>query len=185
MPRLTAHEFPGLYDNLDVDTDKLGFIMLKVRPFPVLQFVEDGEDDLYYSPDKDSYIQGVVAETKAHVTLLGGLLKPGPQWRKEVDQVLESWVVPRIKIKAIGAFPSPYPDQDYSCIVAHIDVTPELQEGNDRLAMLPHINMFPGYHPHVTIAYVKSDATQKWIDTFQFLEGFELEPTGINYGSEK
>lgn len=192
MPRTS--DFTEIYEELGVDPFNLGCIMLDVYPLSITSRVPNGENDLYYAEDpRLKYAQGAVGEEKAHITLLYGLLEKGVKWRKHVDTVLEGWEKPEfLTIERIGAFPATVPGQDYSCIVAHIKPTPELLDANARLKFLPHIDGFPEYSPHVTLAYVKNGPSdvewarnirEKWVMSLaKRLSGTQIPTLGLNYG---
>lgn len=192
MPKTT--ELLDTYRRLGIDPFDLGCIMLDVVPFDVAACVPDGREDLYFSSNpKLKYAQGDVASSKAHLTLLFGLLEKGPKWKKEVDAVLEGWDQPEaVVVDRIGYFPSSVPGEDYSCIVAHIKPTERLLDANARLRMLPHIDGFPEYKPHVTLAYVKNGPSdvdwarstrEKWIMSMSTrLTNWNLPTLGLNYG---
>lgn len=205
---LSAHQFPEVYKTLGIDLSKLGCIMLDLEPFPEMnRIVQDpftgtqsnlhqflGGDDAYVSPDPTKFwIKGYVG-AEPHVTLLYGLLTPGNEspMRELVPQMLEDWLCQFINIDHVGFFASPYPDEPYYCIVAHIEPTLALLEGNDRLKMLPHINTFPGYKAHATIAYIRADRKDSeqyrdWIieELNLALKGKKLMVKGINLGGNK
>lgn len=193
--QLNSRMFPTVYESLGVTISDLGCIMLDVVPFDVTRHVEHGKDDLYFGTHPAlKYAQGAVAEKSAHITLLFGLMESGPKWRKEVDEVLEGWVPPAIHIKDVSFFPSNIQGEDYSCIVGKIEVTPELLEANQRLQLLPHINTFPEYTPHVTLAYIKNGPSgvqwaestlDKWLISLSPLEGAALPVRGLNYGGNE
>lgn len=160
---LSAHQFKQVYEDLGYDLTKLGCIMLNTKPIHIGHLIDDA--DLYYTKNPDRFwIKGRVAEDKPHVTLLYGLIRSGRELRKHVDRVLdiagdtkpEYW--PRtVEIKDIGYFDSPYEDDPYYCIVAHLQITSQLRQAHDRLSFLPHIVTFPGYKAHITLAYIKKD----------------------------
>lgn len=187
MTHVNANQFPDVYTALGINTNKLGCIMLDVDPLEITERVVRGQEDLYEARNPERFwIAGAVAEHTAHVTLLYGLLEHGLQWKPLVDIVLDGWTPPPLTIKSVGAFESPFSDEDYSCIVAHIDVTPELLEGHNRLELLPHINTFLEYRPHLTLAYVKSEAKDRWLlELGDQLDGTTLTVRNINYGSKK
>ena len=85
-----------------------------------------------------------------------GLLRSGQELKKHVTAVLEGWELPNIKIKEVNFFYGQ--TGEYVTIVALVDVTDELKEGHQRLSLLPHINTFGEYKPHITLAYVKASA---------------------------
>lgn len=182
-PELSAYSFPGLYEGIGVDTNKLGCVMLDTEPIPVMEYSEGTEDDLYFKPDKESYMQGAVAEKYSHITILYGLMESGQTWRKQVNIVLKGWGVESLTITKVAFFDNP--NHDCYCIVAHVKVTPELQEGNGRLRFLPHVDTFMSYKPHVTLAYIKKDEAilKRWVRNLaRKLNGTTLTTTGLNYG---
>lgn len=187
MPDLSSSQFPTVYRKLGIDLTKLGVVMLDVKPFKVTESVEDGENDLYFTPNPDMFwIKGAVGEQTAHVTLLYGLMQSAVDWGNHVFAVLDSWSLDSVEVEEVGAFPSPYPEEKYSAIIAHVRVTDKLKEGHDRLRLLPHIDTFPNYRPHITLAYVKAEAQDKWIDALNDeFAGTTHKITNINLGSKK
>lgn len=184
MPRLNARLFPEVYESLGLSTDKMGCIMLDLDPIPVTEFVEWGEEDLFYSPTM-KYGQGAVAEQTAHLTLLYGLLEYGSVWKEQVDAVLKGWTPPVVEFENVGHFPGSVEGEDYNVIVGHVRITDAVQEAHDRLSFLPHVDTFPGYKAHVTLAYVKGgdDIRDKWVDALNAeYAGKSFPPRGINYG---
>lgn len=184
MTSINANQFPDVYKALGISIPELGCIMLDVDPITVTDLVTGGKADLYESPNPDRFwIGGAVAEQTAHVTLLYGLLQKGLTWKPLVDIVLTDWTPPTLEVESLGFFPSPYPEEPYACIVAHIKVTQELLDGHTRLELLPHINTFPAYNPHLTLAYVKVEAKDRWLKELgTFLNGKKLAVNKINYG---
>ena len=185
-----------MYEWLGINLSDLGCIMLDLEPLGTPQyFCQDGVTDydyglsLYNSPDKEKFwIDGYVGLKTAHITLLYGLTQPGLSFKPHVDAVLDGWKLDEVEIDHFGYFESPYPDEPYYCIVAHIKPTPELIEGHERLELLPHINTFAGYKPHSTIAYIKrNDEMRDWFikDLNNAFAGKKMKITGINYGGNK
>jgi 2'-5' RNA ligase len=159
--------------------------MLDVKPFPVTQHVPDGEGDLYVGEDSDSYTKGAVAEETAHVTLMFGLMENANEWKKQIDMVLDGWRIRSVEVDEVGFFDN---GEDFYTIIAQIRPTDELLEGNARLKLLPHIETFPDYKPHLTLAYVKHDDSvrDKWVKALgaQFNgKTFRILPE-INYGDK-
>lgn len=194
MSRLNARQFPEVYEALGIDIGKLGCIMADLDPLDVVSKVHDGQRDLFYHPDFENhkYLRGAPAEEVAHVTLQYGLLEIGPVWKEHVDRVLDGWSLDTVEIEDVSFFPSSLPDQDYSVIIGKLKLTDQLLEGHHRLQMLPHVDTFPGYHPHITLAYIKNgpsgvdwadSALDKWVQTLNIhYQGRELPVKGLNYG---
>lgn len=184
MAKFSSNQYPSVYDYLEIKIRDLGVVMLDIDRIEVVELVDQGKQDLYFSQNPNlGYVQGAVAEEVPHLTLLFGLMKKGLEYKPVIDAVLEGWTPPRLVIESIEAFPSMQPDTEpYSCIVARVEVTDDLLEGHQRLQMLPHIDTFPDYKPHITLAYVNKDAEAKWIKALQGLVGNRYAVNGINYG---
>lgn len=168
---MKAHDFPEVYKWLGLNLSTLGCVMLDLEPLQIpnytIQEYESGsqvnydtwiKEKLYFAVDKTRFwIDGWVADKVPHVTLLYGLLETAKNYEPHIEAVLKDWKLEEVEIEDIGYFDSPYPDEPYYCIVAHIKKTPELVEGHERLCMLPHVKTFPGYKAHMTICYIKKD----------------------------
>jgi 2'-5' RNA ligase len=181
-----ANDFRDMYKSLDINIDKLGCIMLDVDGSAIPEIPEEYKENLYTTKNKDRFwIKGFVAGETPHVTVLYGLMESGQKNKKYVDQVLDGWSVDEIEVESIGHFDSPYDDDPYYCIIAHLEVSDKLREGRTRLELLPHINTFPDFKAHVTIAYVdkKEDVRDGVIKFYkEKLEGKSLKVTELNYG---
>ena len=180
--QVSANDFPGLYDDIDmVDGENLGCIMLNTETIKVTKFVEDGQADLL--PPVDDHERGAVAERSAHVTLLFGLLENGNVWKEKVDALLDDWERDSVTIKDVTALDL---GESYA-IVGLIKKTPELTDGHERLTLLPHIQTFSEYKPHITMAYVEHDeaVAEKWVNALRAeYKGATLKTTGIDYGDK-
>lgn len=157
MAQLKSHDFPEVYKWLGINLNKLGCIMLDVEPLPDMYSIEHegAAVALYYAKNKERFwIDGWIADKVAHITLLYGLLEEGKNYEPHIQKVLEGWKLNEVEIDHVDYFESPYPDEPYYCIIAHIKVTPELLEGHQRLEFLPHVNTFAEYKPHMTICYI-------------------------------
>jgi len=191
MKQLSSHDFEEVYKELDIDVDKLGCIMLDVDGSGIPEYEKFKSEDYLHTSEnpKRFWIKGFVAGKTPHVTLLYGLLKTGKEWQEQVDTVLRSWGIKYVTIKEVGVFNSNYPDEDYYCIIAHLDITETLLEGHRRLQFLPHIDTFASpYKAHITIAYVKKDEKirDEVVAYYQKeLAGKELKVTALNYGGDK
>ncbi len=190
MP-LSAHQFKEIYEDLGYDLSKLGCIMLKIADDQLGPEVEQviSDDKLYYAHNKSRFwIDGNVSDN-SHVTLLYGLLRSGPEFKKHVDTVLADSIPKTVSIDHVGFFESPYEDEPYYCIVAHLNITEELTEANERLKFLPHINTFPGYKAHVTLAYIKKEADEPIEALVRELDdkfaGWVLTTGELDYGGDK
>lgn len=167
MKQIKSHSYPKVYEGLGFNLSTLGCVMLDVEPLESMYSiaVDGAESVLYYAKDKSRFwIDGWIADKVAHVTLLYGLLETAKNYKWHIEQVLKDWSLEDVTISDIGFFDSPYEDEPYYCIIAHIETTPKLIEGHQRLELLPHINTFAGYKPHMTIAYIKKDQGEKHRD---------------------
>jgi hypothetical protein len=156
--QLNAHQFKDLYEDLGIEVNKLGCVMLDTEGIPKPLMYELEIPEVFYTAKNPEHfwIKGYVGD-EPHVTLLYGLLTPAYEQPENIATVMNGWELPEVTIKEFGYFESPMKDEEYYCIVAHIEVTPKLVEGKERLEFLPHVNTFTGYMPHATIAYIKKD----------------------------
>lgn len=146
----SAHEQKWIYDDLGVNLSNLGCVMAKVTP-PNIHLPEWYK---YHANNKERFwIKGVVGED-SHVTLRYGLFDTVK--RSHVGAVLKDWDIDDVYKKDLLVFDSPYEDEPYKCIVLAVE-SESLSDANKRLCMLPGINTFKDYVPHITIAYVCED----------------------------
>lgn len=184
--KLSAHQFKDMYAGLGYSLDKLGCIMLDLKP----QTFKINESALYYAKDsKRFWIDGNVAGKTPHVTLLYGLLRSGDELRQQVDTVLPEDCLPKeVVIDHIDYFDTPPNiDEEYYAIIAHLKITPELQEAHDRLSFLPHIDTFPGYKAHFTLAYIKKNDTTRdslCASLNKHYKGKTIKAKALNYGGD-
>lgn len=192
--QLKSHDFMQVYKDLGINLNTLGCVMLDVVPLSNMYSIEaeGAAVSLYYAKNKERFwIDGWVADKVAHVTLLYGLLQEAKNYEPHIEKVLSGWSLPEVEVDHIGYFDSPYPDEPYYCIVAHIKVTPELLEGHQRLEFLPHINTFAGYKPHMTICYINKeqgvDYRDRMIESFNKMwAGAKLKTFDkVNLGGNK
>ncbi|UDL16434.1 phosphoesterase [Microbacterium phage Zooman] len=143
------------------------------------------EDDYFYGDIPElKYAKGPVAETKAHLTLLGGI-HPSPDYKRMVDAVLRGWKPEDVFVDHVSFFPSRIEGQDYNTVIAKVSVLPNLLEGNARLQVLDHTTQYE-FKPHITLAYIKGSADlPEWIKRMdEAFGGRTFEVTGYNYGDD-
>lgn len=202
MKQLNSHNFKEVYQWLGIDLNKLSCLMLDTEPIKLPTYItqdwETGagvnwdklflEEYMYFAKNKDRFwINGFVGDTP-HATLLYGFMTEAINYKTHIEAVLNGWEMKTVKIADVGYFDSPYEDEEYYCLVAHLEVTDELLEGHRRLEFLPHINTFTGYKPHITIAYMKKDEKSRDFfieDLKKQLVGKELKINQLNYGGNK
>lgn len=178
---ITSHDIPDLYDGTGVDPSETGIVLLRTEKIPVLQFIKDNEDDIYYGDEDDSHF-GVPAEEEPHLTLLQGFLENANNWKDKVDKCLDGWKMPTIIIEEVSYFER----DDYVAIVGLVKKTDELIDGHERLTLLPHISEFSEYLPHVTLVYIKKGtSTNKWVKPLaKKYNGQKVAVKGLDYGDK-
>jgi hypothetical protein len=173
-----AHEFDGLYDDL-FDFANAGYVMIDTSSPYGDEYPNAIREFQYVSPDPTKYWMKGIME-KWHVTARGPL---DPKVRqKHCKQVLDSIVLPRsLDISDIEIFPSPYPDEPYDCFVVRVE-DDALFEINEQLAVLPGVQTYIPYKPHLTLGYFKSGHSDEIMDTFDSIVGFSVDITGWDFG---
>lgn len=168
MGTRSIHEFDDVLTRNNINVDKLGCVMLPLEP---IDLFGDGRDqlldveDLYASNNPERFwVNGDVSDN-AHITLLYGLMTPAYEQKENVDGVLFSWVRPEYLVpQSFTFFPSPHKDErGFAAVVMEFD-DPHIDEAFKRLSYLPHVNTHADYRQHMTVAYVKLESAQKWMD---------------------
>ena len=178
--QINSYAYGDIYKELKIDVKSLGCIMLDT------EIIENQiPESFLYTSDKpeDIHNNGFVAGVTPHITLLFGLLESGVTWKKYVEEVLKDWMPKSVQVTGIGCFDAPK-EEPYYCVVAFVD-SPKLYEGHQRLQFLPHIDTFPNYVPHLTLAYIKKDDANRDIVIALYnklLVGKELYVNGLNFG---
>lgn len=118
-------------------------------------------------------LAGEGLETEPHVTILYGL---------HSDEIKDDDVI-HICMKGVSSVllhnVSCFENKEYD--VLKFDVRSDfLHDTNEKLSKLPHTTDFPNYHPHCTIAYLKSGKGKKYMEQFSD-RSFEVFPSKIVY----
>jgi len=194
MKEIKAHDYKEIYEMLGFNLSKLGCLMLDTEPIKTSywEFMQDGITAYfpeYRAKNKERFwINGYVADKTPHLTLFYGFLQEAGCYKKHIEILLKDTNITSVKIEDISFFESPYQDEEYYCIVAKIEKTPELLEAHNKMTLLPNIQTFPDYKPHITIAYViKNELTRDTLIAHlrKELKGKEIKVVGLNYGGNK
>lgn len=194
MKEIKAHNYKEIYEALGYNLSKLGCLMLDVEPisstfYSKMNYSFTGYFPDYYAKNKDRFwIDGYVADKNPHLTLFYGFLQEARCYKWHIEKLLNGTNISVVKIEDITFFESPYEDEQYYCVVATVEKTAELLEAHNKMTLLPNIQTFPDYKPHITIAYIIKD-TQVRDDFISHLKneliGKELNVVGLNYGGNK
>jgi 2'-5' RNA ligase len=145
-------------------------LMLKFPLDEVQSQIDD--EDLYLGGEDDDRSFG--KEDDPHVTLLYGLNDD----ETSEDEVFDACIdieYPEVRLHNVSCFKN----DKYDVLKFDADCD-ELHSANKSLSKLPHTSSFPDYHPHATIAYLKSGMGDKYIEKFKDLE-YMAEPTVVEY----
>lgn len=124
------------------------------------------DEDIYDNKEKE-----FGREDEPHITLLYGLHDDIPD--EDIEKVIKSLKPPKITLQKISAFENEFD-------VLKFDVESEdLHKMNKKFTEFPHTNDYPNYHPHATIAYLKSGTADKYMDDLD--EPIEVESNKIVY----
>ena len=132
------------------------------------------KDDVYTEEGDKTY--GI--EDEPHVTLLYGLHKEVTV--KDVKSVTDKITYGQCLLHNVSTFNA----KDYD--VLKFDVSYVVRGGaflhktNTGLKKFPYTTSFPTYHPHMTIAYIKSGMGKKYVDKFKDIK-FTSTPTKIMF----
>lgn len=128
----------------------------------VRNLVSIPEEALYYGDSE--WDQGYT--NWPHVTLKYGLL-PGVD-QQMIDQALEDWFIMEVFTERLEIFET----EEYNVLVLRLEDTQmsympgkTLRDAYDRLSKLPHVDTFPDYKPHMTIAYLKKGLDQQTLSS--------------------
>lgn len=178
---MNSHDFEDIYVNLGINLDTLGCVMLKVEPIDISTIIPADWGYTTKHPER-FWIKGLKGGD--HITLLYGLLPvyaSRTDYETAVDTVLDGWKPPQPQMRRVGSFPSPYSDEPYACIVAHLELD-GLLDAHQRLSFLPHINTFPDYNAHLTLGYVKKEYEQRTLAKLVTSPFPTIKPISIDYG---
>lgn len=186
-----ANQYAEMYKSLDIDLGELGCVMLDVELGEAIAGADEFLGDNLYTSDNEKHwwIKGLVAQETPHMTLLYGLMKSAEEYADPIATVMNGWSIQNVKIQGVSHFESVYDDEPYYCIVANVKLSTEIEDGRARLQMLPHINTFKEYRPHITLAYIKKDpavleSAVKWFNERLHSARFPVTE-GLNLGGEK
>ena len=159
-----ANDFPDLYDDL-FDFANAGYVMIDLSsPYHT---EPDGivKELQYVSPDPDKYwMKGLM--TKWHVTARGPL-DPRVRQKHCYQVIRESIAAPMVLgLGDIEVFPSPYEDEKYECVVVRVDDY-RLHNINEQFAVLPGVQTYIPYKPHLTLGYFKSEHTEELVQALE------------------
>jgi 2'-5' RNA ligase len=128
------------------------------------------KDDLYEEEGDRTY--GL--ENEPHVTLLFGIHSDDVE-DKDIMETCCTIKYGSLTLHNISAFKNEKYD------VLKFDIKGDgLQECNKKLSVYPHSNSFPDYHPHCTIAYLKSGTADKYIKEMKDIE-YKVDPKQVVY----
>lgn len=100
-------------------------------------------------------------EKTPHVTILYGLHDDEID-KKELYEKIEELIDPiTVTIDTIGYFAND-DNSEYDVVKFDVPVTKELKEYRKEFMKYPNTQTFSGYHPHLTIAYVKKGEAKKY-----------------------
>jgi len=141
--------------------------------FPLTEVQSQIEDeDLYLGEEGEERSYG--KEDDPHVTLLYELHDDETD-DEEVFSACSEIEYPEIKLHNVSCFKN-----DKYDVLKFDAECEELHKANKKLSKLPHTTSFPDYHPHATIAYLKSGKGDKYVEKFKDLEYFAA-PVEIEY----
>ena len=129
------------------------------------------KDDLYLGKNDD---RGYGFEDEPHVTILYGIHSDVPL--KDVEAIINKIKRPEIKMQKVSSFNN----TEFGVLKFDIESN-DLHNENSKFTKLPHTTSYPDYHPHATIAYIKPDYIDSYVDKFKDIEPVEVVVSKIVY----
>lgn len=140
-----AHAYPDVFEDLGVNLSELGCLMLKTDN-PLKEAIPDTEAYVSSDPNK-WWVDGVLDHW--HVTVRYGFLPEVS--RVHVQKVIKGLSIPSsLHAGTFEVFGQP--DDPYECVVLRI-ADERLAAMNAQLSVLPHINTYVEYRPHITVGF--------------------------------
>jgi 2'-5' RNA ligase len=135
----------------------------------------------YVSPDPEKFwMKGLLKDW--HVTVRYGFL-PGVK-KEHVLEVIDVDDVPEyVGFDGFEVFPSTVPNEDYECVVARVNSN-ALRYLNEQLSVLPNVNTFPTYKPHITIGYFKPGWFDENASSMEHIVRGFIKTSDLDFGKE-
>jgi 2'-5' RNA ligase len=114
-------------------------------------------------------------ELDPHVTIIYGIHADVPD--EDVEAIIDNMTTPDIELKKVSTF-----ETNELFDVLKFDIESEdLKKYNKMLCDLPHTTLYPDYHAHATIAYLKKGKGKKYVDLFNLRPPLNVTPDKIIY----
>ncbi len=144
-------------------TYKYGAVML-----PVDSGTADAINNITESID-EADLENDGKEDWLHVTVKYGLVDADME---KLTEILGSVSAIDARLDAFDVFEN----DEHDVLIIKIE-SDDLHELNSRLSMLPHVDSYSEYRPHITIAYLKPGRGQKYVDKLGTLQARSLRLT--------
>lgn len=132
-------------------------------------------DHLYIDPNDDSY--GI--EKECHISLLYGTHEGVTL--KDVNKALVGIKFGNVLLQNPSLFQNDKYDVLKYDVGNPVGGTDFLWTANIALKKLPYTSDYPDYHPHMTVAYLKSGYGQRYADMLNKTTGMVVRPTHLVY----
>ena len=155
--------------NEEKETHSYGCVMLYFD-FPQMNKIHDAinPDDVYNEDGSDSSYSPFGLEDEPHCTLLYGL--HDGVTTEEIKDVLDKYTYSTVKAYNASLFENPNYD------VLKFDIKGDnMNETNADLKKYPFTSDYPDYHPHMTVAYLKTGTGKRYVKMLKDVE-FDLAP---------
>lgn len=129
------------------------------------------DDEDLYEPKGES---GYGREKEPHITILYGLHTTNKD--SEIEEVINNLKEPKLKLGKISSFKN----DKFEVLKFEIE-SDDLHKQNKIFTEFPYTSDYPEYHPHCTIAYVKTGTADKYIKKLNKIESISVEADKIVY----
>lgn len=128
------------------------------------------EEDLYVDPNDG----GFGREMDPHITILFGLHPEVKDEEIEVD--INKIPKPKLNNKGVSCFKT----KEYDVLKFEIESS-DLEKQNKVFKKYPFTNTFKEYRAHATIAYLKPNTVDKYLESMKSMNSIEFDPKDIIY----
>lgn len=154
-----------LKEGRKLETYKFGCVLLELEIPQWNDIISKIDKQDVYEPSPSYGI-----ETDPHLTILYGLHSDIDE--SKVVEIINKYKYSDFHINTLGI--SNFKNPGFDVVKIEVEKNDILQSFHEELSELPNSNEFPEYKPHITIAFVNSGTSTKYLDSNFKLENLKI-----------